>query len=183
MKHNIIRGIIATLLILIALAAAGSAAAIYRTTLVEWWIYPAVALSLAAVTAIPGGTRRLWGKVTGSSSAILNTAAHIVFVTALATFALFAINRYGADDSRATVTETRVIRRYTETRYHTRRINRRTSVRGEPYTVYILDLQLPDGRVKQQTVTLSTYNSTRRGATRPCTVRPGLLGADIITID
>ena len=141
-------------------------------TLVAMWIPLACGALVALLTLV--AVRRGRGVVWCCCYALLMTGL-------VADLALGA--NYGWRDSAAARRETCAVERvYSETRHRTKRINRRTVGRGEPYKVYYMDVRLPGGYTRKRSLTLSEYNSMARKRTPSVTVTvtPGLFGLSVL---
>ena len=158
-----------------------TAAVLYSDTLVSLWAVVIFCVLMAGALFFP--MRGLWPKVTRSSNRLLNLTVHFV-VMAGAVAALFFVANYCGADMSTLHTETAVAsRKYTKTRHRTRRINRRVTGRGEPYTVYFVEFTMNDGRVKTLEMSSKQYHRIRSGNEVEMQVARGMLGFPVIRRD
>lgn len=149
---------------------------LFHFLLTPWWIPTLILLPLAVVTALPA--RGLWRWMTGTRNVAINLIGHIVFTFPLLLCAALTIN-YATSGKHATREEVAVTRVYKETRYKTRRVSRKTYVRGAPYPVYFIEIRFHDGRSKDIEVLKKTYDRVSKGDTIGVDVSKGKLGMTV----
>ena len=76
--------------------------------------------------------------------------------------------------------EATVVGKHSETRYHTKRISRNRTTRGEPYNVYFISFRLPDGRMKELEIPAGKYVKTRINSSLKIHIEDGMLGFPVI---
>lgn len=175
---KVTRVIIGILLLALVFICYGGVALMLSQTFVAWWIPTLIAVSLAALCALP--PYRLWNWLTGIKSRWVHWACSLVADTALFMCALLFVNMQGAtsqdtDYSKATVSE-----RVQKTKHHTRRVGRRTYTTGSVYYVYEVTLRLDDGRQTTVSVPTDLYRHLRTGDTVRVKVATGTLGWDVM---
>lgn len=156
---------------------AGGIGAMLESTMVNTWIFFGVIGALGAAT----GTvlHRPWGKLTGSRKFYLNFPLHVVVFTVVMSAALLMGNYFATDFDKLPVERVIVENRLTKTRYHTKRVTRRTYTRGAPYKVYYLEISLPDGKRKEVYVKKSVYDKARKGDTATVRIGRGALSLQV----
>lgn len=148
-------------------------------TTVDRWVFFGVITAVSAVT----GTffHRAWARLTGVGKFALNFPIHLVVFTIVISSALLMGNYYATDFDSLPEQEVVIEKRLRKTRYRTRRVSRRTYVRGVPYQVYYLQVSLPDGASKEFHVKKSVYDRTRSGDT--ATIRMGRGALSFLVLD
>ena len=119
------------------------------------WII-GVSILFAAVTALAFWQK--WKKITTSHSIILNVICHLIASTGLFMGLILGVNYFGRNTSDSVTVRAEVIKVYSETRYRMKRIARNRYTRGEPYQVYFMDVQLPNGSECKKSISLQRYN-------------------------
>ena len=157
------------------------AISIYSDTIVS--IFPVVAIALLIALSTFWPARGKWPHLSGCDVMWINAAIHTIAATGILLFIFFVGNYAGADRSTDHVEYARIERKFTKTRYHSRRVNRRVTTRGTPYKVYFADLRLSDGRVKQLEMSQTQYNRLRWGNRVEMTVARGFFGVNVIRRD
>lgn len=169
----------ATLVILLAftIILLGIAVALQGRTLVEWWKPAAICLIPAIIVGAAAGNalRRL----TRWSRRWLNAAAMSVISFSVLLGAFYALNYYKTDNSGAGTFDAVVAQKYTQERYDTKRVGRRT-VRGQKRTVYNVVITLPDESTKKISVTPGQYARTRIGQKFAIQIENGFFGLPVI---
>lgn len=147
-----------------------------RELLSARWIPICLTLVFAGCLALP--LRSLWRRLTKSSNIALHLILHICFTWPLVLLLALIINfvNPASEKHRMDMTVERV---YTETRYHTKRVGRRTYSRGAPYKVYRIDITTPDGRSRGFDVKKKIYDRVSKGDTIELDVYRGILGMTV----
>lgn len=166
---------VSVLLVLIAVAALGLAMALHRNTLIDWWVPAAICFAPAVVLAA-----LLSKKMLGFISAPFSRLAGFALFFCVLLGGFYSLNYYKADPASAESRQATVVGKYTEEHYHTRRISRNRAVRGQPYTVYFISLELPGRRIKHMEVSPGEYAKVRSGQSLPLEIEKGLLGVPVI---
>lgn len=150
----------------------GVAAWFFGMTLVEVWKVLACGASVALLTLIPlrRGRGAVWCVV------------YIILVAGLMADLALGVNYYLRNEQDSSEVVCEVVGLYSEKRTRTRRINRRIVGRGEPYSVYYMDVRMPDGSVRKRQLTLSRYNymSRKRVSKIKVCVTPGFLNWPLV---
>lgn len=125
---------------------AGAVALVPRTLITPWVPFCAAGMVAAATGA---GMWRLWRRITAREKPFWNYLCHTVMMTGMLA-AVFYISNYAlADDSTYHKEETVLVRKYRETRHHSKRLSRARYVRGDPLLCVLHGskiLQRPDKR-------------------------------------
>lgn len=176
--NRILRGILIGLIVLIVIGTSGIAMALHGETFVSPWLPGLLALALGASTSLV--MWKWWIPLTGTDSRLFNTLCHIVTVASVAIAAFYGAN-YAFADRSTHHTEMAVVEgRYSETRYHSRRVGRRVVGRGEPYKVYHIEVCLTDGQKKRLSVPFGRFRRIHTGDTISLPVEQGALGFPVI---
>ncbi len=147
-------------------------------TLCPWW--PVALVSAVVGAALSRVMSGFWMWLTDTSSRWFGVVCGMVAMTGVAMLSFYGTNAWAADE---TVTvQASVERRYTQTRYHSRRVGRRTYARGAPYKVYKVEVRLPDGQLTTFDVGFERYNRARKGKQIPVELTHGLWGADVVSL-
>lgn len=172
------RKIAAWFLVAAVIICYGLAFVMWRNALVEWWIPSVICIVSALVSGVM--IHRHWSVLTGSDSRLLNYICHVVAAVGLFAVLFFAINSFFADRSSLHTERVGVSAKYTEEGYHTRRVGRHYTRRGEKYTNYYIELVFADGRTKRVSVDNRRYNRTRNGDSLSVELEQGALGIPVI---
>ena len=166
--------VILSVIILILL---GMSAVIQSDTIIEWW----KPVGICGVVSIPIGLllRNICGRLTGLQNSLINSVAGIIIVFSAALCAFYCLNYYRSDHTTARHYSVEVVNKYSQERYRSKRIGRRT-VRGEKYHVYYIVIQLPDGKKKKYERPVGEFSRTRIGKKVPITMEDGLFGIPVI---
>ena len=149
------------------------------------WII-SVSLVLAAASAIILWQK--WEMLTHTANVVVNILCHVVAATGLFMAIILGVNYFGRYSSDTITVRAEVVKVYSETRYHSKRVARNRYIRGNPYQVYFMDVRLPDGRVRQRSISLKRYNRYARKSHKQreradsvdLMLTPGALGMTII---
>lgn len=152
---------------------AGGIGAMLESTMVNPWIFFGVVIALGVASGAV--LHRSWGKLTGSGKLYLNFPLHVVVFTIVMSAALLMGNYFATDFDRLPAGRVIVENRLTKTRYHSKRVTRRTYTRGAPYKVYYLEISFPDGKRKEVYVKKSLYDKARKGDTATVSIGRGAL--------
>ncbi|MDE5839589.1 MAG: hypothetical protein K2H49_01580, partial [Muribaculaceae bacterium] len=161
----------------VIIVALGFSMGLHSFTIVEWW-KPVAVCSLLALPA----TFLLAGIVRLVTKPIMKyieypLAFMLSFSIILLTF--YSLNYYKSDSSTAHEYMAPVVRKYSEERTRSRRIGRH-SYRSEKYTVYFIELQMSDGKIKKQEKTLRQYNNIKTGSKMKLVLEKGLFDIPVI---
>jgi len=168
----------AVVMSLIVVACLGLSCVLQRNTLIEWWkpvavcFLPscAVGIALSRVIRAAGGVNKPW----------LTYVAGIVLSFSVIMTGFYTLNFYKSKPDTASVCQAVVARKYTKERFRTKRLSRHRSVRGEKYTVYCVDIELPGGWTKHFEVDAGEYARIRKGRKFDLDVEEGLFGVPVI---
>lgn len=156
----------------------GGVMSIKDNTLVSLWI----PVSVAVIISIASGIYlwRIWKWLSLSSKFIYNFLIHLVCATGVLLFSFYFFNYVFASQESLHGVPAVVERKYTETRYHTKRISRRTYGRGTPYKVYYVEFRFASGTRTHISMLLRDYNRMHVGDTISLPVEKGLWGVPTI---
>ncbi len=175
---NVLRAVAMIVVVAVTLILLGTASVLHDKTLVAWWIPVAVCAAIAVPCAL--GLQGIIGRLTQFGKRIWNvlTAWVVVFSSLIGLF--YILNFYNTDAASVREYSAPVIRKYTQDRYHTRRVSRNRVVRGDKYRVYFITIELPDGRLKKIEVSLSQYNRIKTEKQLSLQLETGLFGVPVI---
>lgn len=169
------------LAVVVLLATVGWTMVLYRDTVIEWWIVPAVTLTVGAATGLH--MWRMWRWLTCDDGKWLNYACHTVIAAVFLSWMFFAANNLLADRSSERIESGVVEGHYREERRKTRRVGRRYVASGEIYYVYKLRIVLDNGESKFITVDTRRYSHVHNGDSVSVPIKDGLLGITVIQTD
>lgn len=150
---------------------------LYGKTIVEPWLPYGIALLLGVASIAVSG---VWRCLTGTSRWWINALYGFAVVGALSAFAIIGGNYYMADESTAHTEEVKVVDKYREKHYKSRRVSRRVYTRGAPYWTYHVTVEFADGRRKPIEVTKKRYAKIKSGSIRELTLQKGLFGMPVV---
>lgn len=91
----------------------------------------------------------------------------------------YCINYFLSDPSTRYEYEAPVVRKYSEVRTRSHKTGKR-SYREEHYRVYIVEIQMEDGKIKKLEKPLRAYNRIKEGGTLRLLLEDGLFGIRVI---
>lgn len=150
---------------------------LYGKTIVEPWLPYGIALLLGVASIAVWG---VWRCLTGTSRWWINALYGFAVVGALSAFAIIGGNYYMADESTAHTEEVKVVDKYREKHYKSRRVSRMVYTRGAPYWTYHVTVEFADGRRKPIEVTKKRYAKIKSGSIRELTLQKGLFGMPVV---
>lgn len=164
----------------------GISFALFGMTLVRpvWIICESAALAAVATVLL----RKRWDFLVGCDSLAVNLICHILAFTGLFMALILGVNYFGRNKSQSVPVHAEVVKVYSETHYRQKRVARNRYTRSEPYSLYFMDVRLPDGRQRKRAISLQQYNRyaavshTRHNRPDSIGLRltPGALGMMII---
>lgn len=171
-------GMCIVVLVIFVFACYGIALALHRKTIVTAWIPACMSFIIAALLSIK--LYPIWRLVTQSTGFVKNYLCSLVVMTGLIVALFYGSNFIWSDPSSQHVEQATVERRYSETHYRTKRVNRRYVKQGEPYNVYYIEIAFSNGKHKTQPVTLKQFNHIRVGNKIPLYMEKGLFSFPVI---
>ncbi len=178
MKDNI-RWTIIVIASVILLLMAGTVMFLITDTIVNPWLF----FGVIAVPAFGSGAllASRWRPLTRIHNFAVNFLINGVVVGIVISALVLGVNYFAADfdgaDPRTGIME----RKYTKTRYRSKRVTRRTYTRGEPYKVYFIEVDLPESGVRSFEVRHELYSALRSGDTVTYRETRGALGLEVIS--
>ena len=174
-NHRTVRlGFFAFLTVLVY---AGAVALVPRTLITPWVPFCAAGMVAAATGA---GMWRLWRRITAREKPFWNYLCHTVMMTGMLA-AVFYISNYAlADDSTYHEEETVLVRKYRETRHHSKRLSRARYVRGDPYYVYYMEVKFANGRTRELQIPANKYIRLKKGQKLRLPVARGFWNVPVI---
>ncbi len=164
--------------LLIGVISYGLTVALSSRTLISPWIPVSAAVFISAITGIK--IARKWKAITGVTTFIVNYICHVLLMTGMLLAAFYVINFAFADKATTHTVKAVIERRYSETRYKSRRIRRNVYGRGEPYKVYFIELRFENGMKKSRELNLNKFNRTHKGDTLNVDIAKGALSIPVI---
>lgn len=147
-------------------------------TLADLWIPWSVSLGIALISGVFAW--KIWIPLTSSMRFIINFPIHLMAVTAICGFLIFTTNYVWADAQSRKIVNAEVCNRYSKTRYHTKRVGRHYTAKGNPYKGYYIEIEFPDGRKKEAGVSLSQYSRIKKGSKLMVAVEKGFLSMPVM---
>lgn len=142
-------------------------------------VYPAV-FSIVLGFASGAVLWRKWRVVTESSAMIWNFLLNGVSAASLLFGAFYSANYAFAYSDTKSEVEGTVVRKYSETRYKSKRVARNRYTRGAPYKVYFAEVALPTGWKYEEEMSLSRWNKLRKGGSIKVELERGLFGIEVV---
>lgn len=173
--RNIITLILLMSIVIILL---GMAIVLHQKTLIEWWKPLVICTPFAVISGAFLIT--LTTKITCIRMRFINCLIGMAVVLSLTEGGFYILNYYYSDPLSNEECKVAITGKHTEKRYHTKRLSRNRSVRGEPYTVYHISMEIPGDKIKTIEVSASQYARTHIGENMCLKVEKGLLGAWVI---
>lgn len=177
MRSKISVILLTILLILVVIVALGGSMGLHSLTLIDWW-KPTI---LSAVIALPLTIllAKYLEPLTRQTLKYLEYPVTFILSFSIILVAFYSANYFLSDHSSGYEYSAPVVRKYSQVRTRTRRINRR-AYREEKYTVYIVELEMKDGKIKKMEKTLPEYNKIKRGGSVRMIVEDGLFKIPVI---
>lgn len=155
-----------------------TAMGLHRDTMIEWWKPMGIALVAAMLPGLALGrvldVAGLWRETAGSYV----TGVVVAFSMVLGGF--YLLNYFYSEPSSHEAVVATVTDKYSKQHYHVKRISRHSTVRGRPYRVYYIVLDIPDKGEKELRISLGQYNNVKKGGTVTLEMERGLLGVPVI---
>ena len=169
--------VIPIFLSLLFISLLGIGMALQRNTLVSWW-KPAI---ISLLPAVPLGflLSNVLRSITPLRSRIASIIAGVLLSFSVIFGGFYALNFYNTKAGTSCICRAGIVNRYTEERYRTKRVGRRTT-RGEKYNVYMIVLRLPDGREKKMEISAGEYSGMRVGRCLELKIEEGFFGVPVI---
>lgn len=158
---------------------AGGVVFMLDCTVVNPWLLFGVIGVMAVISG--GAAWPLWSKLTSTRKVYINFPVHVIVFTIIAAAIFLFTNYFAADYTAYPPAKASIERVYWQQRYRTRRVSRRTYVRGAPYKVYFLDIALAeDGTVKKVPITKTKYDLAHKGDSVELNIGKGFFGCRVI---
>ncbi len=171
------RTVVGAVLFTLALMAALFSIIMMKELLGPRWILLLLTLVVTVPLALP--LRRFWRWLTQRDSIAVNLLCHIIIVYPLLLCTALIVNMACAENHGEKI-RVKTTRLYTETRYHTKRVSRKVYTRGAPYTVFCIEIEMPDGSHRNFDIKKKKYDSIDVGDTVAIPVRSGALWLDVL---
>ena len=141
----------------------------------------AIAVILAAISAIP--LYRMWKWLTRSENFLPNFICHLIVFSSAFSFSIYALNfAFPQEGTRYQIKAT-VEKKISKTRHHSKRVGRRYTTQGEPYKVYEIEVRLPDSVKKDFSVNVERYIYSHKGDTVILNAEKGMFGIVTLRLD
>lgn len=177
---EIVRILILGVLIGVILLLLGGIGAILEVTIVNTpMLCAGVTLFSLFISPVIGNR---WQWLTQTRSKAINWSLNVVVCSIMGIAAVLMVNYFGKSEGSLHPTPAVIERCYKETKYQTRRVSRKVSVRGAPYKVYRLEIRIAD-HFKNIKVDKKMYDEAAKGDTLYLDYGRGALGIDIIDKD
>ncbi len=177
MANNTLKIILFSLLMLLTVVALGFAIGLHSFTIIEWWKPVAICGILAFIPTIffSRHTKTLTSCIMDYLEYPVSFA--ISFSLLLAIF--YASNYFLSDHTSGYDYQAPIVRKYSEVRSRSHKTGRRV-YREEKYTVYIIEAEMKDGKIKKMEKPLSEYNRLKKGAHLNLFMEKGLFSIPVI---
>ena len=165
------------LLGLTVIIAIGVSMGFHHLTIVEWWNPVIVCTVPAAVITV--WLARYLKRLTRPYMRYLEYPAAFILSFSVSLCLFYTINYCLSDESSGYEYKAPVVRKYSEERTRSRRAGRRAH-HEETYRVYVVELEMKDGRIKKMEKSLSDYNRIKKGGTIRIFVEDGFFKIPVI---
>lgn len=178
MKNQVVETILIIFICLVVIAALGFSMGLHSFTIIEWW--KPVAGCLLLSLPITWCLARYLVKLTGHFLKYLEYPAAFAISFSVLLLGFYSINYYVSDTASAYEYNAPVVRKYSEVRKRTYKVGRR-GYREEKYTVYIVELQMKDGKIKKLEKPLGEYNRIKRRGSVRLQIKDGFFKIPVIS--
>lgn len=183
MKNHVWLFVVGVALAVTGLTMVAGSVIMLREVVSPWWQPLSVGISggLLVTVAVAMLLRRFsayWRNL-DTRSRVLSTIVLWLFVSSSLLTGLLVWNSYTAV-KKGNETYAIVQKRYTETRYRSRRVSRKVYVRGNPYKVYFTDIIFPDGAKASVETNFKSYKAIRTDDTVIITRGAGVMGWEVL---
>ena len=155
----------------------GLTLALWSMTLGNLMVIIAGSVFLAVLSGLPLYNK--WRAITGTQRLPINVVCHLVAATGFFISLLLGINYWGRNSDATETERVAIVRVYSEEHYRSRKVGRRY-VKGEPYKMYYIDVELPGGHIKPSAVKPEKFRSYHVGDSVTVKLTPGALGMPIV---
>ena len=164
-------------MILLIIVALGFSIGLQSLTIIDWWKPTALCMLLA----IPATAflARYMACLTRPMFRYLEYPAAFLLSFSILIGTFYCINYFLSDPSTRYEYEAPVVRKYSEVRTRSHKTGKR-SYREEHYRVYIVEIQMEDGKIKKLEKPLRAYNRIKEGGTLRLLLEDGLFGIRVI---
>lgn len=163
--------------IFVIFALLGGSIALYGHTLVNPVTVICVAVAVALVLCPV--SIKLFKRISPTLNRLVAFLIHMVTLTSVTLFAIFALNYFCANEDSAKDHEAVVVSRYSE-EHTSGSTGRRHHHTQRKYRVYYIRLRFDNGRTKDVQISLNRYNRTRIGEKYTIKVSDGLFGMPVV---
>lgn len=177
MRSRIVEGIILFVIVLVIIAALGYAMAMHSFTIIEWWKPVALSAILAFPISIP--LAKYVGRLTRRTLKYIEYPSSFILTFSIILAVLYSANFYFSDSASGYEYKAPVIRKYSQERTRTNKIGRR-GYKTTKYYVYLIEIEMIDGKIKKLEKTLSEYNRIKRGSCLDLFIEDGLFHVPVI---
>lgn len=177
MKSNIKNTIFILILGLIVIVALGFSMGLHSLTIIDWR-KPAAVCAILALPASLWLTRYIRRLTKDIIKYLEYTVAYVLsFSILLASF--YASNFFLSDHYSGYEYLAPVVKKYSQERTRSYKVGRR-GYRETKYKVYIIEIEMNDGKIKKLEKPLSEYNSIKKGSSLKLFIEDGLFSIPVI---
>ena len=177
MKRRITEIIFIFILSLIVIAALGISMALHSFTIIDWW----KPVAICAILALPATfwLSRYFRRLTQSILVYLEYPVAYTFSFSILLVAFYSSNFFLSDHSTGYEYDAPVVKKYSQERKRTYKVGR-SGYRETKYRVYIIEIEMNDGKTKKLEKPLREYNKIKRGGSVKMIVEDGLFKIPVI---
>lgn len=156
----------------------GMAAVLHNHTIIEWW----KPVGVCILFAIPSGIlmKGLMHKLMHFSRSVWNVIAGAVLWFGIFIGLFYSLNYFKSNETSAQERSVKVLSKYTEEHYHTKRVSRNTVTCGEKYKVYYINIELQNDHEKRIEIPAREYVKIKAGSRITLRIETGLFGIPVI---
>ena len=177
MKRRITEIILILILSLTVIVALGFSMALHSFTIIDWW-KPAAA---CAILALPASIwlAKYMRRLTQNILIYLEYPVAYIFIFSILLAAFYSSNFYLSDHRSGYEYHAPVVKKYSQERKRTYKVGRR-GYRETKYRVYIIEIEMKDGKTKKMEKPLKEYNSIKKGSSLKLFIEDGLFSIPVI---
>ena len=177
MKRRITEIILIFILSLIVISALGISMALHSFTIIEWW----KPVAICAILALPATfwLARYMKRLTRNILDYLEYPTAFVFSFSILLVAFYSSNFFLSDHNSGFEYDAPIVKKYSQERKRTYKVGRR-GYRETKYRVYIIEIEMNDGKTKTLEKPLGEYNKIKRGGSVKMIVEDGLFKIPVI---
>ena len=177
MKNSVVKKILIFILILTVIISLGFSVGLHSFTIIDWW-KPAC---VCAILALPATLllARYMKRLTRDILVYLEYPLAYVFSYSIILLAFYSSNFFLSNPNSGYEYHAPVVKKYSQERTRSYKVGRR-GYRETKYRVYIIEIEMKDGKLKKLEKTIREYNSIKKGSYIKLFIEDGLYSIPVI---